>query len=68
MHLAETMRLLELDENQVIITTSSMAHILSFAMVFLAGLMVPRCGGTLIPQIDAPLGVASARCRRRRHR
>ncbi len=51
MRLAETMRSLELDENQVVITTSSMAHILSFAMVFLAGL-VNQATVVLIPQID----------------
>ncbi|HEY3853191.1 MAG TPA: AMP-binding protein [Verrucomicrobiae bacterium] len=51
MRLAETMRSLDLDENQVVITTSSMAHILSFAMVFLAGL-VHRSTVVLIPQID----------------
>lgn len=49
--LARTMVGLGLDENQVTVVTSSMAHILGFAMVFLAGLLN---GATvvLLPQID----------------
>ncbi len=51
MQIAQMMRGLGLDENQVTVATSSMAHILSFGMVYLAGLLN---GATvvLLPSID----------------
>jgi len=49
--IAHAMRGLELDENQITVVASSMAHILGFGMVFLAGLLN---GATvvLLPRID----------------
>ena len=51
-HTARAMRRMQLDENQLVLVMSSMAHIVGFGMLFLASL-VNGASVVLVPRIDA---------------